>query len=136
MREGACGSHRLASSWELWEPSVSPSPWPLCASQVTTVFPFVALAATGLGKARSRKTRAGWRMKGGRQDPELLSLMPVPLSHVPLLPSLAAPVRSPELPMPTALLYGAWGLGSTEVPIVAGWPLRLTCRAEEVGPGD
>lgn len=38
--------------------------------------------------------------------------------------------------MPTALLYGAWGLGSTEVPIVAGWPLGLTCRTEEVGPGD
>lgn len=30
-----------------------------------------------------------------------------------------------------------WGLGpgSTEVSIVAGWQLGLTCRAQEVGPG-
>lgn len=55
-------------------------------------------------------------------------------------PTIAAvtwcPMRSPELPMLTALLCGAWGLHSTEVSIVAGWQLGLTCGAEEVGPED
>lgn len=44
------------------------------------------------------------------------------------------PVRSPGPPMPTALWCGAWGLGCTEVSIVPGWQLGLTCWAEEVGP--
>lgn len=65
-----------------------------------------------------------------------LTLLGLGLCPCPIPPTIAimgCPVRSPELSMPIALLFGASGFSHTEVPIVAGWQLGLTCGAEEVG---
>lgn len=82
--------------------------------------------------------RAGWQVAllNGKVADMTLTLLSLGLCPCPIPPTIAimgCPVRSPELSMPIALLYGTSGFSHTEVPIVAGWQLGLTCGAEEVG---
>ena len=68
--------------------------------------------------------------------PDLLGLRPVPLVCLSHHGCYTLPCEKSRASHAHSSFVWAWGLGSTEVSIVVGWQLGLTCGAEEVGPGD